>query len=94
MWPINVRPDKSDYLLPKYGTLERIVLMRRVSHEYELPDDEEDVVALLEQLPEGFSKQFQFGLGLHWENRFVCEAIAEIPGVSILAIHGERGSDE
>ncbi len=94
IWPINVRPDKADYLTPKYGTLERIVLTQPIRAPYELPETDEDVIDLLSQLPEGFSKQFQFGLGLHWENRFICESIAEIPGVTVLTIHGGGGSDD
>jgi len=88
MWPINVRPEKPNYLFPKYGTLERIVLARPVKEEYTLPKSPEDVFELLSELPEGFAKQFQFGLGLHWENRFICEAVASLPGISILYLHG------
>lgn len=93
IWPINVRPDKADYLLPKYGTLERIVLSQPVREPYKLPKNSEDVVTLLSKLPEGFAKQFEFGLGLHWENRFICEAIASISGISILMVHGGNDSN-
>ncbi|WP_228892976.1 hypothetical protein [Pseudoduganella aquatica] len=88
IWPINVRPDKDDYLLPKYGTLERIRLTKPARTSYELPESRDDVIALLEGLPDGFSKQFEFGLGLLWENRFICEAIADIPGIDSLVLHG------
>lgn len=94
IWPLNVRPDKADYLMPKYDAIERIVLSRHVRRPYQLPESEDDVVELLDGLPEGFSKQFQFGLGLHWENRFICEAIASIPGISILCIHGGNGDQD
>ncbi len=94
IWPINVRPGKHNHLLPKYGTLERIRISRPVRAPYELPENEEDVVALLDKLPAGFLKQFQFGLGLLWENRFICEAISQIPGVYSLHIHGEEGSND
>lgn len=92
IWPINIRPDKEDYLLPKYGSVTRIILTQPVAGPYELPTTADDVVGLLDGLPEGFAKQFQFGLGLLWEYRFICEAIAEIPGVTTLLVHG--GSDD
>lgn len=91
IWPINVRADKPDYLLPKYGPLERITLARPVRGGYEQPESPDDVVDLLAGLPEGFSKQFQFGLGLHWEYRFICEAVASVPGTTILMLHGQGG---
>jgi hypothetical protein len=94
IWPINVRPDKDDYLLPKYGALELIRISQPVRAPYELPESEADVIDLLNRLPDGFAKQFQFGLGLLWENRLICEMIAEIPGVKFLHIHGESGSDD
>lgn len=94
IYPINVRPDKMDYLFPKYGALERIMLPRRVNFEYDLPESPEDVAELLELLPEGFAKQWQFGLGLHWEYRFICEAIAQIPDVTTLIVHGGSGTHD
>ncbi len=65
IWPINIRPDKADYMSPKYGSLERLVLARPVRYPYDVPETAEGVVDLLSELPEGFAKQFQFGLGLH-----------------------------
>lgn len=94
IWPINTRADKSDYLLPKYKTLTDIIIARPVIEPYPRPKATDDVNALLEALPEGVAKQFQFGLGLHWENRFICEAIAEIPGVTTLVIHGSAGRED
>jgi hypothetical protein len=52
IWPINTRPDKEDYLLPKYGSLTQIVLTQPVAGPYKLPMTADDVVALLEGLPE------------------------------------------
>jgi hypothetical protein len=92
IWPINIRPDREDYLLPKYGSLTQFVLTQPVAGPYELPTTADDVVGLLEGLPEGFAKQFQFGLGLLWEYRFICEAVAEIPDITTLILHG--GSDD
>lgn len=94
IWPVNTRPEKDDYLEPKYGTLEEIIVTRPVKSPYDLPETADDVVQLLSELPEGFSKQFQFGLGIHWEYRLICTTIAEIPDVTCLCIHGESGSHD
>lgn len=88
IWPRNVRTDRDDYLLPKYNNLERIIISRPIDEPYILPSTIEDVIELLDQLPEGFSKDFRFGLGLLWEYRQICETISDIDGVDTLLIHG------
>lgn len=94
IWPINTRPDKPDYLLPKYKTLTDIIFARPIIEPYPLPKSTDEVIDLLGTLPEGVAKQFQFGLGLHWEYRFICETVAEIPGVTTLVIHGSAGRED
>lgn len=94
MWPINTRQDKKDFLLPKYGSLISIAVMRPVAYPYALPETEWGVQDLLAGLPEGFAKRFEFGLGLHWEYRFICEAIAEHPGITDLVIQGGNATDD
>jgi len=91
IWPLNIREDRDDYLQPKYGTLERIVVARPVIEPYILPETTDDVVGLLEQLPDGFAKDFRFGLGLLWEYRQICETAASLENVSILIVH--KGND-
>lgn len=87
IWPLNVRTDRDDYLQPKYDTLERIVVARPVADPYLIPTTTDDVVELLEQLPDGFAKDFRFGLGLLWEYRHICETAAGVKGVSMLLVH-------
>lgn len=87
IWPLNVRADRDDYLQPKYSTLQRIVVTCPVIDPYILPATTDDVVELLEQLPEGFAKDFRFGLGLLWEYRQICETAAGVDGVSVLIVH-------
>lgn len=58
IWPINVRQDTDEYLSPKYDRLERIVITRSIVEPYPLPESEDDVVGLLEQLPDGFAKDW------------------------------------
>lgn len=90
IWPLNVRPEKDGYLQPKYGSLEYIIVSRKKDIPYQLPENTEDVEALLEGLPDGFAKNFRFGLGLLWEYRQICEAIASIDGIVGLIIHNGR----
>ena len=89
--PIHVRQDKHNYLQPKYGNLKKIMFTKKVAGPYELPKTLDDVEALLEALPDGFAKDYRFGLGLLWEYRQICETISNIPEVDTLYIHG---SDE
>ena len=88
IYPLNVRDDSPDYLTPKYGALTEIVVLRRVIEPYPLPSTPDDVIELLEHLPDGFSKDFRFGLGLLWENRSIVETIARLGGVTTLVIAG------
>lgn len=87
IWPLKVRTDRDDYLQPKYDTLERIVVARSIFEPYFLPATTDDVAGLLEQLPNGFAKDFRFGLGLLWEYRQICETAADVDGVSTLIVH-------
>ena len=88
IWPLKVRRNNDDYLSPKYGSLERIIVPRKVVNPYELPTTTEDVETLLEELPDGFDKDFRFGLGLLWEYRSICETIALLKDVNTLWLHG------
>ncbi|WKJ90201.1 DUF4263 domain-containing protein [Methylomonas montana] len=94
IWPLNIRNDRDDFLWPKYGNLERIVITRPVIEPYPLPTTTDDVVELLKLLPDGFSKDFRFGLGLLWEYRHICETIAGLDGVTVLLVHGGNGDDD
>lgn len=89
MYPIHVRPDKTDYLQPKYDTVKMITITPWVKRgRFELPENQGDVEALLQELPEGFSKDFRFGLGLLWEYRSIFYTIADIPNIVGVVIHG------
>jgi hypothetical protein len=91
IWPITIRPGTDKHLRPKYGQLECIFITRYVARPYELPENQDDVVELLDSLPDGFAKNFRFGLGVLWEYRFICEAVASIPDITALWIHGKDG---
>ena len=90
IYPLNVRQDREDYLGPKYGNLESIAVCRRVSEPFTPPETVDDVIALLEGLPEGFAKEYQFGLGLLWEYRAIPEAFSAQEKATLLIVHGGR----
>ncbi len=60
-FPINTPPTSSDFLKHKYSTLKSIVLE---GFDYDFPESIEEVKYLLEELPSGFVKDFDYGLGL------------------------------
>lgn len=82
--PIHVRRQSPDYLQPKYDTVTTITFANEFG--WDLPRDGDDFIGMLERLPPGFGKQFQYGLGLAWEYRFLVQAIADIEGVSEIVL--------
>ena len=83
-WPINLRPDKHDYLQPKYDNLKKITIALSGRKFWSIPKDGDDFNSILQRLATGFSKQAEYGLGLKWEYRHIFESIAEIPSVNEL----------
>lgn len=88
IYPLNVRQDSIDYLKPKYSSLESIIISRRVSNPFELPQTTEDVEDLLQALPDGFAKDYRLGLGLLWEYRAIPEAFKEHDKINLMILHG------
>lgn len=84
-YPIHVRRQTPDYLQPKYGTLTTISFAHE-RYGWRLPTEGDDFIGLLEGLPAGCAKQFEYGLGLVWKYRFLAEAIARIEGVTELVL--------
>lgn len=88
MWPIHPRSESTKYGLPKYGSVTEIQVAKRVCDDYSIPDSMDALEELLLSLPDGFGRDWRFGLGLLWEYRFIVEAIADIDGIETLVIHG------
>lgn len=84
-FPIDVRRGKQDYLKPKYQNVSTITILSD-GYGWPLPANPDDFEQLLTELPVGFSKQFQYGLGFKWEYRFLVHAIGQIPGINELVI--------
>jgi len=85
MFPINVRRGMADYLKPRHDSL-RTITIESDNYGWPLPTEPGDFKELLLGLPTGFSKQFQYGLGLKWEYRFFVNAVDDIPGITELVI--------
>lgn len=85
MFPINVRRGLVDYLKPRYKHLTAITIESN-NLGWSLPTEPDEFEELLLSLPTGFSKQFQYGLGLKWEYRFFVNAVEEVAGITELVI--------
>jgi hypothetical protein len=77
-----------DFLKPKYAQLETITLEEH-SDLYRA-EDPNDVAAILEELPSGFVKDPEFGLGLVKDYRYIVETVETVPGVKHLVISRSR----
>lgn len=87
MYPIITLPN-SRFMQEKYY---RILSISVVGLGIQTPTDEREVQELLENLPEGFVKDFDYGLGLRKRYRFIIDALGEVPGVRSLVIaHDEE----
>ncbi|MGA3561821.1 Shedu immune nuclease family protein [Melissospora conviva] len=77
IYPIGTQPTEDLFALPKYATLRVISVPLDY---FETPSSVEEVTALLDDLPRGFLKDYQFGLGLAKAYRPIVLAIEKIPG--------------
>jgi hypothetical protein len=75
IYPVNTNPEYDDFLKPKYKQITAITLD---GFDGQAPDDVDSVLAILEELPSGFVKDFNFGLGLQKDYRFIVDAVEEL----------------
>ncbi|AKJ96825.1 hypothetical protein VM99_01715 [Pseudomonas chlororaphis] len=92
--PIHQRGGSANYGTPKHGPVHQILLARPKAHPYRIPTNRDELEGLLSSLPDGFAKDWQIGLGLLWEYRFIIESISDIGDIHTIVIHGEDGSDD
>jgi len=81
--PVCTYPSRSNFLGSKYDQIETITL---VGFEFKTPKTQYDVVELLECLPSGFIKNYEYGLGLQKDYRFIIHAIEEVNDIHQLVI--------
>ena len=92
--PISTFGDKSDFLKPKYGQVERIklggtdIIFR--GFDDTVPKETEGVLAILEELPSAFTKDYAYGLGLAKPYRFIIDAVEELSNCTEIVITGDH----
>ena len=91
--PISTFGDKSDFLKPKYGQVERITLNRTdiilPGFDGAVPETPEGVLEVLEELPSAFTKDYAYGLGLAKQYRFIIDAAEELSDCTEIVVTSE-----
>ena len=82
IYPINTVPNNK-FMQPKYAQIESISL---TGFNYGFPETIEEVEDVLENLPPGFIKDYDYGLGLQKDYRFIINAIEENTEIKHLEI--------
>jgi hypothetical protein len=83
IYPINTNPENEDFLEQKYNDVVAIIID---DFDLEAPDDVNDVLAILEDFPSRFVKDYDFGLGLQKDYRFIVHAIEELTSCSEIVV--------
>ncbi len=86
IFPLNTLSN-DDFMQPKYNKIQSILLR---DFDYKLPKTIDDVKEILENLPDGFIKDYDYGLGLQKDYRFIINAIEKIEEVEHLVIGKEK----
>jgi len=90
IYPLNTLSTHSDFLNQKHEVIESITLE---GFGFKTPETSEDVLHLLEGLPSGFVKDYEYGLGLLKDYRFIIHTIEQIQGVRHLVISRKRKTE-
>lgn len=83
IFPINTLPHHPDFLKKKYDQIESVTLE---GYGFTTPETADEVLEFLEELPSGFIKDYEYGLGLLKDYQFIINAIKEIPEIKHLVI--------
>lgn len=84
LYPVITIPEHDDFLKPKYRHVTAITLDGFFHGD--VPEDVDGVLEILEELPSGFVKDFDFGLGLQKDYRFIVHAVEEVSACSEIVI--------
>lgn len=95
IYPINTLGDRSDFLKPKYGQIERITLddtdiISEIG--WDATSTPEDVRDVLENLPSTFIKDYAYGLGLAKPYRFIIDAVESLSDCTEIVITGTHAT--
>lgn len=95
IYPINTFGNRSDFLKPKYGQIERITLDDTdiiSGSGWDATSTTEDVLDVLENLPSAFTKDYAFGLGLAKPYRFIIDAVEELSDCTEIVITDDHAT--
>jgi Leucine-rich repeat (LRR) protein len=94
IFPTNTLGGHYKFLKPKHHKVERITLAKYFSIEDPVPATRDEIMEMLETLPLGFTKDYDFGLGLAKDYRFIVEAVEELSDCTEIVISSkETGID-
>ena len=83
IYPTNTLGGYEAFLKPKYDKIKCITL---AGFGYSTPEDSDGVIDLLEALPSGFIKDYDFGLGFLKEYRFIVDTVEELSDCTEIVI--------
>jgi hypothetical protein len=72
IYPINTLGTHDDFLKPKYEKIETITL---VGFDFGNVETDDEIMEVLEELPSAFIKDYDYGLGLQKDYRFLIDAL-------------------
>lgn len=81
--PLSTTITQSNFLKAKYRDIQSITLE---GFSFKTPENEDDLQDLLQSLPTGFVKDYQYGLGLVRELSPIIHTISDLPNVDHLVI--------
>ena len=91
IYPISTFGDRSDFLKPKYGQIERITFDDTdiVSWaDWDAASTMDAVLDVLENLPSTFTKDYAYGLGIAKPYRFIIDAVESLSDCTEIVITG------
>ena len=95
IYPISTFGDRSDFLKPKYGRIDRITLDDTdviCGVGWDATSTPEAVRDVLENLPSTFTKDYAYGLGLAKPYRFIIDAVEELSDCTKIVITGKHAT--
>ncbi|MYD77102.1 MAG: DUF4263 domain-containing protein [Gammaproteobacteria bacterium] len=90
IFPIKTYGYRDDFLQPKYRKIKRIILEDEWIIYPDMidsaPTTADDILEILENLPQAFTKDYAFGLGLAKPYRFIIDAVEKLTNCTEIAI--------
>lgn len=94
IYPVNTLPTNPDFLEPKYGQVREITLAETdiwdLRLDAELPKTRDEILKVLHDLPSGFTKDPDYGLGLAKEYRFIVDAVEALSSCTSIVISPKK----